>query len=423
MKKIMALLMLAMIAFMPSISAQAIGDVNGDDSISIADVVYLFKHRNVGLDVGDLNCDNSVNVVDVVYLFKNYDTFRDPVVFAETFEMDPNWDNGYCYVKDSVGNEFVLLKEGATDPQIEGATVITAPINSLACTQYSPVLSTADVLNNADVYDTIDGIGNWDTTNSEEIYSRYLNNETITVGGITDIDYDKIAILNPDVVFLGSWDDHDVAENKLETELGIDVARFYTYDEKTYLGRIEWAKFVAAFWGDSNSDAIEQYFQDAWHKRNELIRTASTADDYPTVVYVMPVDYGGLTYYLYGSQNYNNKMITEFGGENIFNDIPGSSSLIIDAETFYERAASADVVIYMGMEYYGIESRDDLLQYDPNLASFESLSNGKLYIPVTSYYLDEAKDPANYMEDFARMIHPELYSGGDSSLTYFNKIE
>jgi iron complex transport system substrate-binding protein len=88
------------------------------------------------------------------------------------------------------------------------------------------------------------------------------------VGGITDIDYDKVAILNPDVVFLGSWDDHDTAENKLRSELGIDVARFYTYDEKTYLGRIEWAKFVAAFWGDSNSDAIEQYFQDAWHKRN-----------------------------------------------------------------------------------------------------------------------------------------------------------
>jgi iron complex transport system substrate-binding protein len=97
----MALLTLAMIALMPSISAQAIGDVNGDDSISIADVVYLFKHRNVGLDVGDLNCDNAVNVVDVVYLFKNYDTFRDPVVFAENFEMDPHWDEGYCYLVDS----------------------------------------------------------------------------------------------------------------------------------------------------------------------------------------------------------------------------------------------------------------------------------------------------------------------------------
>ncbi|WP_421078461.1 hypothetical protein Mjas_03935 [Methanothermococcus sp. Ax23] len=45
-------------------------------------MVYLFKNRNIPIEVGDLNCDNSVDIADVTYIFKNYDTFRNPVVFA-----------------------------------------------------------------------------------------------------------------------------------------------------------------------------------------------------------------------------------------------------------------------------------------------------------------------------------------------------
>ncbi|HIP16367.1 MAG TPA: ABC transporter substrate-binding protein, partial [Methanothermococcus okinawensis] len=42
------------------------GDVNEDGKINIADVVYLFKHRNISLEDGDLNCDDKINIADVV---------------------------------------------------------------------------------------------------------------------------------------------------------------------------------------------------------------------------------------------------------------------------------------------------------------------------------------------------------------------
>lgn len=55
-----------------------VGDVNGDRSVSVTDVVYLIDYIFRGgprpfyrLSVGDVNCDGKVDIVDVVYLI-NY---------------------------------------------------------------------------------------------------------------------------------------------------------------------------------------------------------------------------------------------------------------------------------------------------------------------------------------------------------------
>ena len=106
------LLVLVALVLMPISLGFKMGDINHDGSVDIADVAYLFKHRDVPLEEGDVNCDNSVDIADVVYLFRNYDEMRKPVVFAETFQLEPHWDDGYCIVTDSKGNKFVLLKEG-----------------------------------------------------------------------------------------------------------------------------------------------------------------------------------------------------------------------------------------------------------------------------------------------------------------------
>ncbi|MBA2840966.1 iron complex transport system substrate-binding protein [Methanococcus maripaludis] len=419
MKKIMALLMLAMIALMPSACAQDIGDVNGDDSISIADVVYLFKHRDVGLDVGDLNCDNSVNVVDVVYLFKNYDTFRDPVVFAENFEMDPNWDEGYCYIVDSQENKYVLLQAGATDPQIEGATVLDVPSTSIVTMTNAPIVATADILNVDYCYESIKGMPNTYTKYSDELLQRYDDGLIVHTGSISEMDYEAVASIDPDIVFLSYRVQQDAMEEKLD-ELEILSCRCHVYLEPTFMGRTEWIKFGAAFWGIENSDTIEDYFQETWQKRNELLRTTANVDDYPAVVsfsWSSSTDMATI----YGAQQFYNKMANEFGGEFIFNDVPGTSTVRLDKETFYERAQTADVCILRS--YTDVITKEDLLAVNPDFADFESFKNGRFYVTHSDSYIDETKDPIGFMDDNARMIHPELFSNGDSNLKYHYKIQ
>ncbi|AXI25601.1 hypothetical protein CFE53_05465 [Methanofervidicoccus sp. A16] len=394
------------------------GDINRDGDVNIADVVYLFKNREVPLEEGDLNCDNTINIADVVFLFKNYDRFRSPVVFAEKFILEPNWDNGYCYLEDSKGNKFLLVMNGSTGPDIPGATKITVPVQRIVTVFYSPVISTADILNK--YHDTIKGAPKYAIHKSPKLTELYKEGKVLNTGSAKSMNYEVVLNISPDIVFLGDWATHDEMETKLK-ELGITVARCFTYEEPTYLGRIEWAKFVATFWGEDAYKEANEYFQRAWYERNNLLRTVSKSDNYPTVVNFWKWS-DTSTPSVPEAQNFYAKLIDQFHGKYVFSDIPGTGSTKIDPETFIERARNADIVILRTTKK--ITKKEDLLNVYPTsgFENFKAFKEGRFYVSKPDYYVWEARDPIGYMEDYAKMIHPELFPDGDNNLKYHVKL-
>ncbi|WP_292460757.1 ABC transporter substrate-binding protein, partial [Methanothermococcus sp.] len=352
---------------------------------------------------------------------KNYDRFREPVVFAKTFSLEPHWNKGYCYMVDSEGNKFVLLKEGATNPNIPNAKVIKIPVKSIDTIFYCPIVSTADILNDSSCYDTIKGVPSFVLKYSPELKKRYDEGKVFNIGTASELNYDVVVNTSPDIVFLGSWSAHDTMEAKLKS-LGITVSRFHTYEEPTFLGRIEWAKYAAAFWGEDKYNKANNYFQKSWKKRNELLRTTRNAKDYPKVVDFWKYS-DTSTPYIPEAQNYYAKMINDFRGDYAFNDLPGTGSEKIDYETFMERAANADVVILRQCK--DIKTKADLLARYPNsgFENFKAYKNGRFYVSKPDYYIWEAKDPIGTMEDYAKMVHPELFPNGDSDLKYYIKLQ
>ena len=106
-----------------------------------------------------------------------------------------------------------------------------------------------------------------------------------------------------------------------------------------------------------------------------------------------------------------------------FNDIPGIGSEKLDTETFMERATNADVVILR--QCSDIKPKEDLLaKYSTSgFENFNAYKNGRFYVSKPDYYIWEAKDPIGYMEDYAKMVHPELFPNGDSDLKYYIKLQ
>ncbi|HIP16400.1 MAG TPA: ABC transporter substrate-binding protein [Methanothermococcus okinawensis] len=395
------------------------GDINGDGKVNIADVVYLFKHRNVPLGVGDLNCDDTINIADVVYLFKNYERFRSPVVFATKFTLEPNWDNGYCYLEDSKKNKFLLVINGSTAPDIPGATKITVPVHRIVTIFYSPVIATADILGK--YHDTIKGAPKYAILDSPKLTELYKEGKVLDIGSANSMNYEVVLNISPDIVFLGGWPSQDEMEAKLR-KLGIPVARCFTYEEPTYLGRIEWIKFVAAFWGKDAYKKADEYFQKVWYERNNLLRTVAKSDTYPTVVDFWKWSDTSAPY-VPEAQNFYARLIDLFHGRYVFSDIPGTGSTKIDPETFLERAENADVVILRTTK--NITSKEDLLKAFPNsgFENFKAFKDGRFYVSKPDYYVWETKDPIGYMRDYAKMIHPELFPDGDNNLKYYVKIK
>ncbi|GEM_PF-4875640 len=113
-----------------------------------------------------------------------------------------------------------------------------------------------------------------------------------------------------------------------------------------------------------------------------------------------------------------------FRGEYVFNDVPGTGNQKIDSETLMERAVNADVVILRQRDY-NIKTKEDLLKAYPTsgFENFRAFKNGRFYVSKPDYYRGELIDPIGTMEDYAKMIHPELFPNGDNDLKYFVKLQ
>jgi iron complex transport system substrate-binding protein len=234
------------------------------------------------------------------------------------------------------------------------------------------------------------------------------------------VNYEIIANLTPEIVFLGDWGSEDKVEEKLK-ELGMVVSRFHTYKEPTYLGRVEWIKFAAAFWGEDAYNEADTWFKNVVSTKEGILNKVKNTETEPTVV-DFSWSKSKKTPRIYGNDHYYNMMIDEFKGEYVFKDYNGGSSQYIDKEVFYERAMNADIVILRWFYKDEIRTKEDLLEINPDFAKFKAFKNGRFYVTKPDYYVWESRDPAGYMMDYAKMIHPELF-GGDDDLKYHNKIQ
>jgi len=398
-----------------------VGDINHDGSIDIADVVYLFKHRNVPLEEGDVNCDNSIDIADVVYLFRNYDEMRKPVVFAKTFQLEPHWDKGYCIVKDADGKTFVILKEGAKNPNIPGAIVFNAPLKSVVSGDQI-LLGTAYITKDDNIVESIKAMQYLSSIAPKykeelpKLYEKYKNGEILDAGRWTNPNYDNIVKVNPQIVFIYKFKYTESMKEKLE-ELGITYARTGAYWEDSFMGKTEWIKFFAVFYGEKDYNKAEECFQNAWKKRNDILRKVYRINNYPKVVFFYWSPTKGP--YVWGAQNFRAKWINMVKGEYVFNDIPGTGGSYMDKETFYERAMNADVVILHTMGK-NITTKEQLLSLNPDFANFKAFKNGRFYALPYDNTKREVLDPAGIMLDYAKAIHPEVF--GDNT-KYLIKIE
>jgi iron complex transport system substrate-binding protein len=405
---------------MPAIVGEKFGDVNKDGSIDIIDVVYLFKNRNLDYEVGDINCDGSINIIDVVYLFKHYDKMREPVVFANTLTIEPHWDDGYCYVEDAESKKFVILKEGAPNPNIPNANVVYAPLNSVV-TGDQILLGTAHMTNDGNIVNSVKAMQYLSSTAPKyraelpKLYENYQTGKILDAGKWSSPNYDNIVSANPDMIFIYKFKSTDAMAEKLD-ELDLTYARTGAYWEYTYMGKTEWIKFFAAFYGEQTYNNASDYFQDAWKARNNILRKMHNTNTYPKVAFFYWSSSKGP--YVWGAHNFRPKWINEVKGEFIFNDMPGTSGSYLDKETFYERAMDSDVVILHTMGK-NITTKEQLLELNPNFENFKAFKNGRFYVQPYDNSKLEVIDPAGIMRDYANAIHPEVFG---EDVKYFKKI-
>ncbi|ADG14065.1 periplasmic binding protein [Methanocaldococcus infernus ME] len=434
-------LFVIMILLSPIVFGEVIGDVNGDGSINIADVVYLFKHRDVGLEKGDLNCDNSVDIADVVYLFNNYQKWREPVVFAKNFKIEyydtngnpVNYNENWAYkiitteYNNKVYNKYCIVKDGEKLPSNlpPDVKVIYAPVKKV-CTLNAFQIAMLEALDDDNVRKSIKGVSEYTYIKIKDygVFPKlkpYVDNgDIVPIGKWGSINKEVLLNINPDIIFIPWTHSYLAKDIATVSDLGINYLVTIESNEPDFLAKAEWAKVYAAFYNLDKKG--NDFLQKVWKKRNELVRKTRKATYRPKVAMLYWSPYSGP--WVYCAQNYCAKWILEVKGDYCFLDIPGTSYVNLDKETTLEHIKGCDVFIYMNWNSLKepMDTLEELKERRPDLAPVLD-SAKRVYTTKFSYSYDGNVNMDLLIEDFARMVHPECFDDGDSKLHYFKKLK
>ena len=139
-------------------------------------------------------------------------------------------------------------------------------------------------LDSETVWNSVAGVnGERDSWSFEEIKKGFDDGRIVNVGGdMGEPDYELVQKMNPDLAFVYTGSSPQVGVIEKFEELGIPYAVDNEYMEQTYMGRMEWLRFIAAFYNED--EKVDEIMANAKTALDEMKATVAGKDK-PTVVY------------------------------------------------------------------------------------------------------------------------------------------
>ena len=177
--------------------------------------------------------------------------------YAEGFRVD--YFDGYKVVAVVVpGSEagetlqYVLVQRGRKPPDgYEGVPRIRIPVRSLITTSTTHLPH----IEKLDEIQCLVAVDNVKFVNSKAVRQRFAAGKIAEVGRGRSIDIERVLVLRPDFVMIDA-PSQDNAYHSLQ-QAGIAAVVNAAYAEPTLLGRVEWLKFMGAFFNKENLAAAQ----------------------------------------------------------------------------------------------------------------------------------------------------------------------
>ncbi len=255
--------------------------------------------------------------------------------------------------------------------------------------------------------DRIVGVSGLGFISSDALRSR--GDKVADVGYDSNIDFEKIVMLNPDVVLLYGVNGPNVIEAKLK-ELGIPYVYIGDYLEESPLGKTEWVATIGEIIG-KREEAIA-LFDSIAGRYNALKSHYSSIADKPGVMVNAPY---GDSWWMPSTSNYMSQLIADAGGDYIYKENTGNRSKNIDIEEAYMLAAEADVWINPGQ----VSSETQLKALAPRFTDTKPFVNGRVYNNNrrsspgggNDFYESGVMHPDVVLQDLIKVFHPDSLDG------------
>ena len=310
-----------------------------------------------------------------------------------------------------------LINRGSELPdQVDSSDVIFIPLKSIICMSTTHVAMIA-ALGEENTISGVSGTG--------FIYSDAIN-VNVKKGLVRDVGYEAnlnkelILKISPDLIMMYGIGSESLGYVGKIRELGVNVIFNADYLETDPLSKAEWIKlFGALYCKERLADSIYTAEVEAYIKVGSYIN--QNIKSRPKVLLGLPFKD---TWYVSPGNSFISKLISDAGGEYLWQNTESSISMPIGIENVYLRALDADYWLNIGT----VNSKDEISMVDQRLMDLPCFKNGKMYNNNKRVTLNGGNDywergsvyPHVILKDLAAILHPDLFP--DKELFFYRKI-
>ena len=264
------------------------------------------------------------------------------------------------------------------------------------------------------------GVANSQWVNNQQIRQQLQSGKTIDIGNDRNLNYELLASLNPDVVFLyGIGSENLQVVNKLK-DLGIPAVFIAEYLERHPLGKAEWLKFVSCFFG--KEPEAQQILDTVFSEYHHYCEMTKNISNHPKILTGLPWKN---TWWFPGENSYAAQLISDAGAELLISGKNSHEAIPLNLEAVSKKAEKADFWINCG----AAGSKKEILSVDERMADFKIFKTGNIYnnnARTTShggndYWESGILNPQIILKDLINIFHPELLE--NHHLFYYQKIK
>jgi iron complex transport system substrate-binding protein len=364
-----------------------------------------------------LRCQPKTKPEESTTVTKKFDTLK----YANGFSIAREGRNVYLKVHHPYqgahsGYSYLLVPYGQPVPQHDASQkVIRTPIRTIACTSTTHI----PFLDYLDETDKLIGFPSTDLVSSGKARKRIDEGKVTDLGKDKGLNLELLASLQPDLL-MGYTMSSDYGQFKKIEELGISVVINAEYLEQHPLGRAEWIKFMALFFGrEREADSVFTVIENNYL---QTMRLAQEKAQHPTVL--SGIMYGD-AWFLPGGKNYASTILRDAGCEYLWASDSTSGYLELSFEAVFQKANQCD--LWIGVGTYA--TREQLAGANQRYKLFQA------YADKTIYNYDKrmgAKGGNEFLElgylrpdlilkDLVSIAHPDLLPTHE--LFFYRKLE
>lgn len=309
-------------------------------------------------------------------------------------------------------HRYVLIANGKEVPKdISANDIIKIPLKNTAV--YTSIL--CSLMDEIGAMEAIKGVCDVEYIYMDKVRKGVARGSIIDFGSSMTPNIEKLMDMHPDAMFISPFENSG-SYGKLG-KLQIPIIECADYMETTPLGRAEWMRFYGMLFGkEQEADSI---FAAVERNYNAMKAIADKQPERPTVVTEMKT---GSTWYVAGGKSTVNILITDAGGEYIFNDIESGGAVPYSPEQVFAKAQGADywLIKYNKATDLTLNELAEAWATNKHMAAYVNKNVYGCNLSKKRFFEETPFHPDILLRDYINILHPGVLE--DKEITFYKRL-